>query len=188
MITDSSSDERPKKKKKKREKKAKREKKKNSRYYSDCWLLPPTESHSLTRLISTGEDCEWAFLVCFKATYNRMVPEKKWILCSGRAVEDVIYSYASILDKQIVAHLFILDPEDELVKGLFTVPEWLEIVSQLESRKKTLQDTPRPDCLDWVPSDVSWLSSSLNYRNTSPHLVSNTGEDDQTTPRDSVRI
>lgn len=84
-------------------------------------------------------------------------------------MEDVIYSYASILDKQIVAHLFILDPEDELVKDLFTDPEWLEIVSHLESRQEALRDTPRPDCLDWVSSDVSWLSSSLSCRNTSPH-------------------
>lgn len=83
-------------------------------------------------------------------------------------MEDVIYLYASILDKQTVAHLFILDPEDELVKGLFTDPEWLEIVSHLESRQKALRDTPRPDCLDRVPSDVSRLSS-LNHSNTSPH-------------------
>lgn len=119
-------------------------------------------------MVSIDEDPQRGLLRSFTAIHNRMVAEKKWILGSGRAVEDVIYDYASILDKQVVAHLFILDPEDELVKDLFSEAEWLEIVSHLESRQKTLRDIPRPDCLDWVPSDVSWLSSSLDYRNTNP--------------------
>lgn len=118
-------------------------------------------------MVSIDEDSQRELLKDLTAIHNRMIAEKKWILGSGRAVEDVIYDYASISDKQIVAHLFILDPEDELVKDLFSEAEWLEIISHLESRQKKLRDAPTPNCLDWVSRDVRLLSS-LDYHNTSP--------------------
>jgi len=84
-----------------------------------------------------------------------MRESKKWKLSTGTVVEDVMYEYGRRLVKQAIVHLFIIDPEDSAMAGLFTKVEWLEIVSYIEARRKAIREVEKPECLNWVPDNVA---------------------------------
>ncbi|KAG0642381.1 hypothetical protein HOY80DRAFT_639515 [Tuber brumale] len=67
--------------------------------------------------------------------YEQMDDGDKWVLTSGRRVENVIYEACEAMDFDTFAsspaQLFILDTSDPVVKGWFSKNEWNEITARL---------------------------------------------------------
>ncbi|CUS09193.1 unnamed protein product [Tuber aestivum] len=68
-------------------------------------------------------------------TYAQMDNRAKWVLASGRRVENVIYEACEAMDfvtfASVPAQLFILDTSDPEVQGWFSEDEWNEITARL---------------------------------------------------------
>ncbi|RPB02508.1 hypothetical protein L873DRAFT_408029 [Choiromyces venosus 120613-1] len=64
-----------------------------------------------------------------------MSSDCKWVLASGRAVEDVMFKSCTAMDAATFAHSlaqsFVLDTSDPVMKSWFTEDEWTEIVASV---------------------------------------------------------
>jgi len=71
-----------------------------------------------------------------------MASDHKWVLPSGRAVEDVIFKTCKAMDAATFAHSlsqsFVLDISDPVMKSWFTEDEWSEIIA-------SVLPLPKPD-------------------------------------------
>ncbi|KAI8970601.1 hypothetical protein BDB01DRAFT_900969 [Pilobolus umbonatus] len=65
--------------------------------------------------------------ICRK-NYTQMTEADKWVLNSGRTVEDVLFEYSQTLEDERDVHDFILNTSDARTKELFTPAEWKEIL------------------------------------------------------------
>lgn len=90
----------------------------------------------------------------FTDTYHQMTAGNKWILSTGRAVEDVIYLAAKHLPNETIAHSFILNPDDSWFVDLFDFEEWTEILAYREDRREMLRAVRTPESLDRIPDSV----------------------------------
>ncbi|CUS07412.1 unnamed protein product [Tuber aestivum] len=70
----------------------------------------------------------------WEARYSNLTEQHKWILASGRRVENIIYEASKELDMEMFAFTpaagFILDISDPQVEGWFSKDEWQEIMSR----------------------------------------------------------
>ncbi|KAG0643436.1 hypothetical protein HOY80DRAFT_945688 [Tuber brumale] len=80
----------------------------------------------------------------FYNAYNEMASDCKWVLASGRAVEDVIFNTSTAMDTATFAHSlsqsFVLDTSDPVMKSWFTEDEWNEIIA-------SVLPLPKPDAV-----------------------------------------
>ena len=60
----------------------------------------------------------------------------KWILSSGRCVEDIIFQKGTQLPAESLLHSWVIDLDDLGTKRLFTENEWQEIVSEICKKPK----------------------------------------------------
>ncbi|KAI7848516.1 hypothetical protein BDC45DRAFT_523056 [Circinella umbellata] len=67
---------------------------------------------------------------CIGQTYENMMDEEKWKLCSGRFVEEALFSFGLTRRHEHSCHRFILDLADEDVRKQFTVNELTDICNQ----------------------------------------------------------
>ncbi|KAF0470740.1 hypothetical protein F8M41_025289 [Gigaspora margarita] len=72
----------------------------------------------------------------FINTFNKLEGSKKWVLKSGRFVEDVLFRLGMECRYHNLVRSFILDPEDTFVKNAFSKEEMDEILN------KSVQDPP----------------------------------------------
>ena len=77
--------------------------------------------------VSNEELPRWS---SYEKTFQEISEDKKWRLSSSqRNVEDVLHAYALKLEKEQLAHSFIVDTSDDNIRGLFSEIEWREIMS-----------------------------------------------------------
>ena len=76
------------------------------------------------------EECSAAWTT-FADTFSLMKDDHKWILASGRVVEDVILEACQAMDldtfKKSTARLFVIDMSDPTMESWFSEIEWKEI-------------------------------------------------------------
>ncbi|KAG2223659.1 hypothetical protein INT45_010018 [Circinella minor] len=103
----------------------------------------------------------------FKQEHTSFIPNKKWVLSSGRCVEDVMFEYGQKLSHEHPAHSYILCVDDSNWKNVFTEEEINELLNEgnpclpvlnenvrsilqefIEAGKKTSQETLEEDKLD----------------------------------------
>ncbi|CAO3588657.1 unnamed protein product [Absidia cylindrospora] len=81
-----------------------------------------------------------------------MKAEGKWLLQSGRYVEDIVYRFGQSQEKESICHSFTIDLSDELIRNSFTDDEWNEILTT-----NVKQDIP-------LSEDVKSLLEALNKK------------------------
>ncbi|KAG1049129.1 hypothetical protein G6F43_008526 [Rhizopus delemar] len=87
------------------------------------------------------------FINKFRTTYASLVDQKKWILKTGKVVEDEIFQFGLQCQYEHHAHSFIIAPDNPVWKSRFTADELKEIRSK--------NPHPLPPCSDTL----------LNYLN-----------------------
>lgn len=90
-----------------------------------------------------------------------MDSSKKMKLSTGATVEDIIFSYASQLEKPTPVHAFIVDVDNLALQRMFEKEEWTEILAMLDARRKALKEVETPKCLQWVPNSVNHVSACV---------------------------
>ncbi|CAG8442634.1 13976_t:CDS:2 [Acaulospora colombiana] len=63
----------------------------------------------------------------FRESYKKMNVVHKWILASGKCVEDTLFEYCRRQPVESLLHSWIIDLDDHEVNSLFTTEEWNEI-------------------------------------------------------------
>ncbi|KAI8335143.1 hypothetical protein BC941DRAFT_399684 [Chlamydoabsidia padenii] len=95
----------------------------------------------------------------FKQIYSKMEDSMKWKLeCTGRYVEDVLYNHGLTLEKENCLHSFILDTDDDDIRGLFGRDEWEEI-----DCTNVKEDPPLPDNVKTLLHDLNKTDYSAIY-------------------------
>ncbi|KAG2171896.1 hypothetical protein INT44_006686 [Umbelopsis vinacea] len=86
----------------------------------------------------------------FTKEYERMREEQKWILSTGKCVEDELYKFAMQCEYEHPSLSFIIDPSDSTYKlqGVFTEVELREI----KGYNAIVMDTLPDDVVDFLRS------------------------------------
>lgn len=69
----------------------------------------------------------------FHEYFTDMSKAHKWVLTSGKCIEDTLYEHCKELPNESLLHSWIIDLDDREAEELFTIEEWKEI--QRETRK-----------------------------------------------------
>ncbi|CUS09199.1 unnamed protein product [Tuber aestivum] len=102
-----------------------------------CTVMTPVHhARSAVEEESEGESCGVGFATAsWQNIYAQMDNNAKWVLASGRSVENVIYEACKLMNSRTrewsPARFFILDILDPVVKGWFRENEWAEITARL---------------------------------------------------------
>jgi hypothetical protein len=102
--------------------------------------------------------------LAFEVGYRQISEKDKWLLASGRFVEDVLYENCCRMDQSTFAdslvRSFILDVSDRMVKGWFRQDEWQVIIDHVlplpDSDKRLLDVLNRFDSVKSI-NDLSKL-------------------------------
>ncbi|CEP08874.1 hypothetical protein, partial, partial [Parasitella parasitica] len=92
------------------------------------------------------------FINKFRATYASLADQKKWVLKTGKVVEDEIFQFGLQCQYEHHAHSFIITPDDPVWKSRFTADELKEIRSK--------NSNPLPPCSDTLLSYLNTFTDS----------------------------
>ncbi|GBC08304.1 hypothetical protein RclHR1_08000001 [Rhizophagus clarus] len=89
--------------------------------------------------------------------YEKFQDSRKWVLSTGKVVEDVLYNFASKCSYEHASHSFIIDPTDQsyIKEGIFTEEELNEIKTH---KKRDLPEIPE-DLLGYL---MTFAKSTLH--------------------------
>jgi hypothetical protein len=80
----------------------------------------------------------------FRESYKKMNVAHKWVLSSGRCVEDTLFEHCKRLQVESLLHSWVIDLDDQEADSLFTTVEWNEIqraVKELPEADRTFADS-----------------------------------------------
>jgi hypothetical protein len=63
----------------------------------------------------------------FRESYKKMSVVHKWVLSSGKCVEDTLFKHCERLPVESILHSWVIDLDDHEVESLFTIEEWNEV-------------------------------------------------------------
>ncbi|RHZ81994.1 hypothetical protein Glove_115g92 [Diversispora epigaea] len=104
----------------------------------------------------------------FHKFFTKMNKVQKWVLTSGKCVEDTIFKHCKELSIETYLHSWIIDLEDREAERLFTIEEWDEIkheVQKLSEVDKTFAESMMRFANAKTTSELRQVLETTSFRN-----------------------
>ncbi|KAG9284923.1 hypothetical protein G9A89_006301 [Geosiphon pyriformis] len=113
--------------------------------------------------------------ILFRQKFEDLENSKKWMLQSGRFVEDVLFELGMICQYHNLVHSFILDIEDSFVEKAFSKAEILEITEKENTTDPDIEE----ELLEYINTFDKGSTTEIRAALNKPHPRLENGYDPQ---------
>ncbi|CAI2195207.1 12335_t:CDS:2, partial [Funneliformis geosporum] len=104
----------------------------------------------------------------FRESYKKMSVAHKWVLSSGKCVEDTLFKHCERLPVESILHSWVIDLDDHEVESLFTIEEWNEVqraVKKMPEADRNFADSMMRFSDVQTTSDLRRVLKTTSYLN-----------------------